>query len=262
MPAERLETFLNKEIEIEKFPLTSITGSGGKTSLMLVMAGLLRKKGRVVVTTTTKIGLSEGSALGNQFIGSAGDAIKKIAALPQRGALVAVRKKCGEKLCGFTPQEVDAISQSEIADWLLVEADGSRHLPLKAYEEWEPPIPALTSLQFVIIGADAFIKPFGEETAFRAELLEKRFGVERGIKLPLPTAARILSGRDEYLKNSPRRALRVLLLNKTDLLEKRELSEIVRGLSEVSGYHLLAAISLKTGMVYETRKFTGTRAEK
>lgn len=262
MPAEKLETFLNKEIEIEKFPLTSLTGSGGKTSLMLAMAGLLKQKGRVAVTTTTKIGLSEGCAFGNLFIGGVGEAIKKIAALPQCGMLVAVREKCGDKLCGFTPQEVDTISKSGTADWLLVESDGSRQLPLKAYEEWEPPISALTSLQFVIIGADAFIKPFGEETTFRAELLEERLGVERGIKLCPKTAARILSSRGEYLKNAPPRARRVLILNKADLLEEQELTEIMQGLSAVSGYHLLAAVSLKIGMVYETLNFTGNEAKK
>lgn len=40
---------------IEKNMTVGITGSGGKTSLMFLLAKELSKKGRVLVTTTTKI---------------------------------------------------------------------------------------------------------------------------------------------------------------------------------------------------------------
>lgn len=262
MTAEKLENFLNGEIKIEKFPLTAITGGGGKTTLMLAIAGLLSQQGRVVVTTTAKIAVFEGSACDGLFIGGVGGAVEKIAALPDRVAFTVVREKHGEKLCGFTPQEVDMILVSGVADWLLVEADGSRQSPLKAYGEREPLVPALTSLQFVIIGADAFVEPFGEKTAFRLDLLETRFGVKRGEKLSPQMAARMLSSRSEYLQNSPPGARRVLLLNKADILDDAALAEITHGLSEVSGYELLAAVSLKKGVVYETIKLSGKKAEK
>ncbi len=40
---------------IEKNSVTGITGSGGKTSMMFLLAEELSKKGRVLVTTSTKI---------------------------------------------------------------------------------------------------------------------------------------------------------------------------------------------------------------
>lgn len=259
--AGRLEAFLSGLTGIEDSPLTAITGSGGKTALLLAMARLLREKGRVAVTTTTKIALAEGNACGGLFIGSSREAIEKIAAMPPRGSLAVARAIRGGKLYGFTPPEADAICQSGAADWLLVEADGSRSLPLKAYEEWEPPVPGLTSLQIVVVGADAFIRPFGAETAFRPELLEKRFGLRRG-EIPDPrTAARILSSRGEYLKNSPPRTRRALILNKAEILAERELADIMQGLSGVTGYSLLAAVSLKNGVVYDIVKFDGGKSE-
>lgn len=261
MTEDKLADFLIREIAIEKFPLTAITGSGGKTTLMLVIAGLLSRKGRVAVTTTTKIAVSEGSSCGGLFVGGTVEAVAMIAALPPCGALTIVRERRGDKLYGFTPQEVDIIAGSGAADWLIAESDGSFRLPLKAYEEWEPPIPALTSLQFAVIGADAFTRPFGKETAFRPGLLEKRFGLRRGEMLCPRTAARILSSRGEYLKNSPPHARRVLILNKADIPEPRKLAEILRGLSEVSGYELLAAVSLRTDSVYEIIRLSGKRAE-
>lgn len=253
----QLEALLSGEIGIEGSPLTAITGSGGKTSLLLAIARLLSQKGRVVITTTAKIAVSEGGACGGLFIGSSGEAIEKIAAMPPRGSLVVARASRGGKLYGFTPQEADLICQSGAADWLVAEADGSRNLPLKAYEEWEPPVPALTSLQIVVVGADAFVRPFGGKTAFRPELLEKRFGLRRGQALSPRTAARILSSRGEYLKNSPPRARRALILNKAEILTEGELANIMSGLSGVTGYSLLAAVSLKNRVVYGTVKFDG-----
>lgn len=258
----RLEELLSREIGIDGSPLTAITGSGGKTALLLAIARLLSEKGRAVVTTTAKMALSEGNVCGCLFIGSCREAIEKIAAMPPRGSLAVARGISGEKLCGFTPQEADMICQSGAAGWLLVEADGSRNLPMKAYEEWEPPVPELTTLQIVVIGADAFVRPFGEETAFRPELLEKRFGLRRGEMLDPRTAARILSSGGEYLKNSPPRARRALILNKAEILAERRLAEIISGLSGVEGYSLLAAVSLKTGIVYDTVKFDGGKLEK
>lgn len=257
----RLEELLSAGIGVKDSPLTAITGSGGKTSLLLAIARLLSEKGRVALTTTAKIALSEGSGCGGLFIGSCREAIEKIAAMPRRGALVIAREEREGKLYGFTAQEADMICRSGAADWLLVEADGSRNLALKAYEEWEPPVPGLTSLQIVVVGADAFVRPFGEETAFRPELLEKRFGLRRGETLDPRLAARILSSRGEYLKNSPPRARRALILNKAEILTERELADIMSGLSGVKGYALLAAVSLKKGVVYETVKFAGGKTE-
>lgn len=258
----RLEELLSREIGVGGSPLTAITGSGGKTALLLAIARLLSEKGRAVVTTTAKMALSEGNSCGGLFIGSCREAIEKIAAMPPRGSLAVARGISGEKLCGFTPREADMICQSGAAGWLLVEADGSRNLPLKAYEEWEPPVPELTTLQIVVVGADAFARPFGEETAFRPELLEKRFGLRRGEMLDPRTAARILSSRGEYLKNSPPRARRALILNKAEILTARQLAKVMSGLSGAAGYSLLAAVSLEKGVVYDIVKFTGGESEK
>lgn len=261
MAKQTLADFMTNYLHIENFPMTAITGGGGKTSLMFALSGLLEKKGRVVATTTTKIAIPRGDEYGCLFIGDSEETVGKIAALPRRGAITVVRESRGAKLYGFTPRETDLLLKSGEADWIVVEADGSRNLPLKAYEEWEPPVPELATLQFVMIGADAFIEPLGDETAFRYELLRERFGAERGEKLPPRKAARILSDRNEYLKNSPPQARRVLILNKTELLSEAELAEILSGLAEVAGYDVLAALSLKNRIVYETLILCGKGAE-
>ena len=49
---------LTKVFDIKKGDIITITGAGGKTSLMFSLARELSTLGRVLVTTTTKIFLS------------------------------------------------------------------------------------------------------------------------------------------------------------------------------------------------------------
>jgi len=46
---------------------------------------------------------------------------------------------------------------------LLIEADGSHGLPLKAPAEQEPPIPEFTDHVIVVAGVSAFGKPINDE---------------------------------------------------------------------------------------------------
>lgn len=198
-------------------PMIAITG-GGKTSLMFALAGLLGKEGRAVATTTAKIAVPAGEL----FVGGLGEAAERIAAMPRRGVMAAAAERRGAKLYGFPAAGLCSLLKKGVADWIIVEADGSRGLPLKAYEEWEPPVPELATLHLVIVGAEAFLEPLSGELAFRAELLEQRYGASCGEKIPARRLALILSDEKGYLKNSPPQARRVLLINKADLMEAKE----------------------------------------
>lgn len=255
MSGQKFADFLFTGLNVERYPLIAITGGGGKTSLMFALAALLGDRGRAVSTTTVKIGVPRAGQGGCLFIGDASRAAARIASMPKRGMLTIVKEKRGAKLLGFTPAEVGEILKDGAADWIIAEADGSRRLPFKVYEEWEPPVPELTTLQFVVVGADVFTKPVDEETVFRAELLARRFGVRVGEKLSPRASARVLSSSREYLKNSPPQARRVLFLNKADLLGATERGEVLRGLSEASGFDRLVMASLKKGVVYEALDF-------
>lgn len=242
--------------------MIAITGGGGKTSLMFAIVRALAERGRAVAATTTKIAVPGEDEGGELFVGSRGEAAAKIAAMPRHGALTIAGERHGAKLHGFTPDELCGILNGGYADWIAVEADGSRNLPLKAYEQWEPPVPELSSLQFVVVGAEAFTEPFGGEIVFRPELLERRFQLKRGEIIGIRQMARILSDRDGYLKNSPPQARRVLLINKADLLGEKQISLITGGLAEyLAGYDAVAAVSLRFERFYDTVWLTcGRRA--
>lgn len=123
--------------------ITSVVGSGGKTTLLRTLADVL--PGTVALTTSTHIFPFEGMPM---LDGSNLDDV--------RGAFAGSRIICvgspssGGKLA--TPHS----SFEELgccADYVLVEADGSRGLPLKAHEPWEPVVPPVSTQTILVVGA-------------------------------------------------------------------------------------------------------------
>lgn len=113
--------------------ITAVIGSGGKTRLIEQLALELKHHARVLVTTTTKIFPAKGMPL---------------ITLPDEQLI----QSCFEKercLCLGTPLAEGKLGIPmlpferliKLADYVLVEADGARQLPLKAHESWEPVIP-------------------------------------------------------------------------------------------------------------------------
>lgn len=129
--------------------VTALIGGGGKTTLMYTLAEELRRRGTVIVTTSTHIQRPE------QYpVLTAADDVA--AALAEHGAVCVAGETAEGKLCA------PALSfevLAALADFLLVEADGSRRLPLKAHAPHEPVIPANTRRTVYVVGADGFGHP-------------------------------------------------------------------------------------------------------
>lgn len=121
-------------LDIKKTDIISITGSGGKTSLMFYLAKKLKTKGSVLVTTSTKIKLPRKNEA--DFIYKSFDQYQK----PVSNDIIVlgeyINKKNKLKSLGF-----DKILQiKNDFDYILIEADGSRNLPLKYWKSYEPVI--------------------------------------------------------------------------------------------------------------------------
>ena len=133
--------------------VTSVIGSGGKTSLLAALAREL--PGTVVLTTTTHI---------LPFAGvprvTSADADNVRAALA--GSRVVCVGSQAEKDGKLVTPELGMDVLAELADHLLVEADGSRRLPLKAHGPWEPVIPACSERTVLVLGASGLDRPVRE----------------------------------------------------------------------------------------------------
>lgn len=123
--SSRLKDF----VQAEKGDIISFAGAGGKTTLMMNLAHELASCGmKVIVTTTTKIYWQEEAAdSGN---------IDKIKAVLNESGLAVCGVKAGIKMiCPNRPFWEQVIN---MADIMLIEADGARRLPFKFPRGGEP----------------------------------------------------------------------------------------------------------------------------
>ncbi len=156
---------LEEALLIEK-GVTAIVGGGGKTTLMLRLAAELSKKGTVIVCTTTHIRAPENMPL----LLNAGEAALKDA-LEKHRVICAGEREEGKLIAPRLPME----TLITLADYVLVEADGSKGLPLKAHASHEPQIPACAKRVLYVVGADGIGKPVFE-AAHRPELYAALIG--------------------------------------------------------------------------------------
>ena len=140
--------------------VTSVIGSGGKTSLLAALAREL--PGTVVLTTTTHILPFEGVPL-----------VTSADADDVRAALAGSRVVCvgsqAEKNGKLTVPELGIDALAALADYVLVEADGARRLPLKAHASWEPVVPACSRRTILLLGASGLGRPV-RDAVHRPEL--------------------------------------------------------------------------------------------
>ena len=129
--------------------VTALIGGGGKTTLMYTLAEELRHRGTVVVTTSTHIQRPE------QYpVLTAADDVA--AALAEHGAVCVASESPEGKLCA---PALSFEALAALADFVLVEADGSKRLPLKAHAPHEPVIPPNAHRTIYVVGADGFGRP-------------------------------------------------------------------------------------------------------
>lgn len=134
--------------------VTALIGGGGKTTLLYTLTEELRKKGTVLLCTSTH------TMRPTQYevLERAGEA-EISAALAAHGA-VCVGEPSSEGKLGPPSLSFDALAR--LADYVLVEADGSRRLPLKAHAPHEPVIPKEAGCVLCVVGARGFDRPIRE----------------------------------------------------------------------------------------------------
>jgi len=146
----------------------AVVGSGGKTTLIKKLAEEYRSEGKtVLVTTTTHMFLEEDTLLTN-------DADAIIHALKETGYAMAGISD-GEKIKPLSKETFDAVRAC--ADVVLVEADGSRRLPLKYPNPTEPVIPENTDEILVVCGLNA-IGQKAKDVCHRVELVKECLGID------------------------------------------------------------------------------------
>ena len=193
-------------LDLERYRFVHLIGGGGKTTLMLAVAGALAGQGRrVIATTSTRIRRSEGEAFGQPLIGPDPVALAAAAraALATRSPVVLAAAAGADKLLGYPAEAIGRLAALGVADTVIVEADGAAGRPLKAHAAWEPVIAPAADLVVAVVGAWCLGQPLDERTVHRADLFARRTGCARGTPLEARHVAAILLHPEGYLARVP-----------------------------------------------------------
>lgn len=136
---------LFEQLSVEK-GVTAVIGSGGKTTMIHTLARELSASGTVLITTTTHIRPSEEFPC---LYAPSAEEIRSFLRDPSHPAVCAGALNEEGK---FGPLGLSFADLKELADYVLVEADGSRGLPLKAHAPHEPVIPDTDCRIICVIG--------------------------------------------------------------------------------------------------------------
>lgn len=222
---------LRLDPNIRRPEIVSFVGAGGKSTTLFRLAGELTARGyRVVTATTTRLAIE-------QIQGEAGHLhlqpaeplpLTNIAReLDRSGHCLLVGSADAprgdpEKQAGVQAQQLDELMAHAAAlgiSALLVEADGSRMLPVKAPAAHEPVLPESTTLLVPMMGLDGLGASIRPAHVHRADVMRRLL-----LLPPEPTPARLTPQHAAELlihpqggaKGRPSHARLLPLLNKAD----------------------------------------------
>jgi probable selenium-dependent hydroxylase accessory protein YqeC len=202
----------------------ALVGGGGKTTAMFRLAReAVEAGGRAITTTTTRI-FGAQIALAPAHIPAAEVRRERVSAALalHRHVLVIGETDAGSGKAEGIPLELFARLRAWFPDaCLLNEADGSRMRPFKAPADYEPVIPAETTLVVVVVGADVLGRSLDAEHVHRPELVAALCGAPLGTPITPAIVARVLADPRGGRKGVPAGARVVVLINKVEGLRDR-----------------------------------------
>lgn len=212
---------ITEALGLDSARVAHLIGGGGKTSLMFRAAHELASRGeRVITTTTTKILKSEPQETPIVLLGRSDPAEAReqlqLHLQSTNHVTVAWATLPNNKLEGIAPEIVDELHQSQLADRILVEADGSAGRSLKAHADHEPVISRAADCVVMVIGIDCIGAVLDDRAVHRSALFAQRISRPTGSTITIHDVAAIVFHHDGYLAKIPKGARAVVMLNKVD----------------------------------------------
>ncbi len=202
--------------------ITTVVGAGGKTTLIHTLAEKYHAEGKkVFITTTTHMYIEPGTLLTTK----ADDIIKK---LDETGYAMA-GIPCGEKIAALPLSVYESVCKK--ADEVLVEADGSKHYPIKYPNETEPVIPENTDRIIIVCGLHALGKP-AVEAAFRLENVKRCLNIQDDTRIT-PTHIQQLIQKgyvDKLMEHFPDKEIQIHATHDGSLYQRAIASALEAGI--------------------------------
>jgi molybdenum cofactor cytidylyltransferase len=197
---------------------TALVGAGGKTSALFRLARAYREP--VFLANSAHLGLDQVRLAERSYrISSEADFPDFSGGVPAGCSLFHGPEVPGRgRVSGLDENSLEHLHQlaGYFAVPFLIEADGSRGLPLKAPASHEPPIPAFADAVVVCAGLNGLGLPLDENSVFRSEIFAALSGLDIGQPVSVEALAKVLRSPLGGLKNIPSGARRLVLLNQAD----------------------------------------------
>lgn len=202
--------------------VVALVGGGGKSSLLFRLADEAAAQGaRVIATTTTHLGEHQATGAAG-LVTVTGQELPLTAvaqALDATGRCLLVGPPSAGRVQGISPRQVDALvaqARAHSVGLVVVEADGSRRLPVKAPAAHEPALPATTTHLLPVAGVDAVGRRVVEGEVLRAELLRDLLGMAEGARLTPAQVGRLLVHPQGGARLRPPHAALIPVINKVE----------------------------------------------
>ncbi|MEO1814115.1 MAG: selenium cofactor biosynthesis protein YqeC [Acetobacterium sp.] len=159
------------KLNITANDVITITGGGGKTSLMFALSQeLAARKLNHVMTTTAKICIADVPEPQCLIRTEMSAVIAAIAKDPQRAWLIGKERINGQKISGFSETELIDLKAAIVPLVIINEGDGSKRKPYKFYHDYEPSIPSITTKLIHVMGAEILFRKIDADTFHRPEI--------------------------------------------------------------------------------------------
>jgi len=193
----------------------AFVGSGGKTTAIFQCARCFN--GPVLVTASTHLAVSQIELADHHYFA---DQISSLSVDSIRGVTLITGPIDGEtkRTLGLRDAKLERLLAlaNEGQFPLLIEADGSRQLPLKAPADHEPVIPACTRNIVGLLGLNGIGQPLDDQWVFRPARFAQLSGISPGSNVTEASAVSVLTHPQGLFKNASAGALRIAFLNQAD----------------------------------------------
>lgn len=194
----------------------ALVGAGGKTTALFQLARAF--SGPVILTSTTHLGIWQASRADRHFIVEHAEDLLSLAQKMTGVTLVTGPAHGDQRLQGVNSEVLDGLRgiASRLGLPILIEADGSRQLPIKAPALHEPVIPEWVEQVVVVVGLSGLGKPIDEKTVHRVEQFALLSGEVPGAIITSQSLERVLLHEQGGRKGIPSGARTSVLLNQAD----------------------------------------------
>lgn len=190
---------LSEKLGLKKGSIVSIVGAGGKTTMMFKLARELCEDSKVLITTTTKIFKPEEEQYDKLVV--APEKFDEYNKCKDNGIYIYARGISEEnKLLSLTSEDLD--QAREHFDYIIIESDGSKGLPLKGWKETEPVIYEKTDKTIAIIDITALGLHATDKNVHRCELFCEIAKAKRGDRIRIDHLVRMIAHPKGLFKNA------------------------------------------------------------